>query len=480
MTYRHIPGGGPRLATLAVATVFLGGCATFSADGGFGAVQTAARERLGKEARWAKTAEQAGEARAQIEEMLAKPLSPDAAAQVALLNNRGLQATYAELGIAEADLVQAGRLTNPHFAYLRTSHEGERKLEWALTFPIIDLITMPLRTRIEARRFEETKLAVAGATVGTALETRRAWYEAVAAEEAVRYLEQVKTAAEAGAELARRMARAGNFNKLTQMREQVFYAEVTAQLARARQAAVSQRERLARLMGLTGAQLFKLPERLPELPSTPAGQQELASALMERRYDVQAAKRTTEALAESLGLTRVTRIVSALEFGPARTKEDPGAWKRGYEVSLQVPLFDWGDARVAKAEALYTQAVHRLAQTAIDAESEAREAYVSYRTAYDTARHYRDEIVPLRKRISEENVLRYNGMLIGVFELLADAREQVASVNASIEALRDYWVAETELQAAMNGVEGARGAGAGARGQRGSRSIARDPALAGH
>ena len=467
-----------RLIAGALATALLAGCATFSPDGGFDAVRSAARDRLGKEARWMKSEEDSANARTAMQTLFAKPLSPDDAVQIALANNRGLQATYAELGIAEAELVQAGRLTNPHLAYLRTREGDERKLEWALTFPIIDLVTMPLRTRIEARRFEETKLAVAGATVGVALETRRAWYDAVAAEETVRYMEQVKAAAEASAELARRMARGGNFPKLTQMREQAFYAEVTAQLARAKQAAVSQRERVARLMGLANSNIFRLPERLPDLPQAPAGRNDLASVLMERRYDVQAAKRATEALAESLGLSKVTRFVSALEFGPARTKEDPEPWKRGYEVSLQIPLFDWGGARVAKAEALYMQAVHRLAQTAIDAESETREAYVAYRTAYDTAKHYRDEIVPLRKKISDENVQRYNGMLISVFELLADARKQVASVKDSIEALRDFWISETALQAAINGADG--GANAGRSAQPGSRSIARDPTLAGY
>jgi outer membrane protein TolC len=437
------------------AAIMLGGCATFSSDGGFDAVETAARDRLAKSVRWTKTAHEALQASAEVERLLGKSLSADDAAQIALLNNRGLQATYAELGIAEAELVQAGRLTNPHFSYLRTSHEGERKLEWTLTFPIIDLITMPLRTRMEARRFEQVKLAIAGATVALALDTRKAWYDAVAADETVRYMQQVKESAETGAELARRMATIGNVPKLTQMREQVFYAEVIARLARARQAAMSQRERLARLMGLPGSAVYKLPERLPDLPPVPADPGDIAGVLAERRYDVLSAKRATESVAASLGLSKVTRFVSALEFGPARTREDPETWKRGFEVNVQIPLFDWGTARVAKAEALYTQAAQRLAQTVINAESETRETYAAYRTAYDTAKHYRDEIVPLRKKISDETLLRYNGMLIGVFELLADAREQVAAVSAAIEAQRDYWIAETELQAAINGAPGA-------------------------
>lgn len=460
------------------AAVVLAGCSTFSEDGGFDTVQKAVKERTGGQARWVRSEDDANSVRARVKELLAKPLSAEDAAQIALLNNPGLQATYAELGISEADLVQAGRMTNPHFAYMRVGEGEHRTLEWALTFPIIDLLTIPMRTRVEARRFEQTKLSVASRAVGTALAARSAWVRAVAAEQSVRYMDQVKESAEASAELARRMALIGNASKLTYMREQAFYAEVVAQLAQARQSALVEREALARLMGLFGEDLaFKLPERLPDLPASAPERQELEATAIAQRYDVQAARRDTEALAGSLGLTKVTRFVNALEFGPAAEKEGGDDWNRGFELSLQIPLFDWGGARVAKAEAMYMQAVHRLAETAIEARSEAREAYAAYRTAYDTAKHYRDEIVPLRKKISDENLLRYNGMLISVFELLADVREQVASINAAIAAQRDFWLAENEMQGALNGApfhRGQRPAGGG------ERRVARDPALAGH
>ena len=124
---------------------------------------------------------------------------------------------------------------------------------------------------------------------------------------------------------------------------------------------------------------------------------------------------------------------------------------RGWEIGFELPLFDWGDARVAKAEAVYMQTVHLAAQTAIEARSEVREAYTAYRTAFELARFQRDEVVPLNQRISEENLLRYNGMFIGVFELLADARTQIASVNTSIQALRDFWLAQADLDMALIG-----------------------------
>jgi outer membrane protein TolC len=208
------------------------------------------------------------------------------------------------------------------------------------------------------------------------------------------------------------------------------------------------------MLGLWGERAqFELPQRLPDLPKAASDLPEVEQQAMAQRLDVQAAKLDTEALAKNLGLTRTTRFINALEFGPARVlegrKSEP--YKRGYEVSLALPLFDWGTARVAKAEALYMQAVYRAAQTAIDARSEVREAYHGYRSSFDIARHYRDEVVPLRKRIAEENQARYNGMIIGVFELLADARAQIASVNSYIESLRDFWIAQADLDMALMG-----------------------------
>jgi outer membrane protein TolC len=215
---------------------------------------------------------------------------------------------------------------------------------------------------------------------------------------------------------------------------------------------------------------------MPDLPADKPEFREIEARAMTERLDVRAAALETGSLAGSLGLTRATRFINVLEFGPAATKEDPEPWKRGFEVSLQLPIFDWGGARVAKAEAIYMQALHRVAETAVNARSEVREAYSAYHIAYDTAKRYRDEIVPLRKKIAEENMLRYNGMLISVFDLLADAREQVGVVIAYMEALRGFWISESDLQAAFNGSPTGRRASA----PRASGGMAPNPALAGH
>jgi outer membrane protein TolC len=441
-----------RKALVAFGALLLGGCATFSGDGGFSTVQDAAQAQLGKSTQRIRSDADAASVAQAVKQLLVQPLTADTAVQVALLNNRGLQSAYAELGIAEADLVQAGRMRNPGFSYARLERGSETEIERAFIFDLLGLLTIPARTRLEERRFEQAKAGATLEMLRIAAEARRAWVRAVAANESVKYFEQVKEAAETGAELARRMALAGNWGKLEQAREQLFYAEATAQLARAQSAAAAAREALTRLMGLWAEDLgYRLPERLNELPAGPLEAPNIEAEAMATRLDVQAARREVEALAESLGLTRATRFVNVLELSYLRNSEAPRPRQSGYEIELRLPIFDFGEARVAKAEAIYLQALNKAAHIAVNARSEVREAYLAYRAAYDLAKHYRDEVVPVRKRISEENMLRYGGMLIGTFELLADAREQVAGVNAYLGALRDFWLAEADLAAARLG-----------------------------
>ncbi|MEZ5728437.1 MAG: TolC family protein [Burkholderiaceae bacterium] len=441
-----------RRAAGMVLVVSLAGCASFSDDAGFGAVQRATRDQLALDVQWTRDDEARQRNAERVAKLLATPLSADAAVQVALLNNRGLQASFAELGIAEADLVQAGRLPNPGFGIARLRRDTETEIERSIHFNLARLILAPKLTELERRRFERTQRAVAMETLALAAETRKAYYRAVAAEEGVRYQRKVRAAAEASAELARRMANVGNFNRLQQAREHGFYADAALGFARAEQHMRATRERLIRLMGLWGSQTaFRLPERLPDLPKAARELPDVERQAMSRRLDLAAARIDAEQMAANLGLTRTTRFINVLELGAVRNSSNQASTQRGFELGFELPLFDWGGARVAKAEAIYMQAVDRAAQIAIDARSEVREAYTGYRAAFDIARHYRDEIVPTRQRIAEENLLRYNGMLIGVFELLADARMQIASVSAYIESLRDFWIAHADLDMALVG-----------------------------
>jgi len=434
------------------AALVLAGCASFSSDGGVDKVAELTKERTGQSAKWQRTPSDADSARKRTGEILSQPLTADSAVELALLTNPGLQADYAELGIAESDLVRAGRLANPSFSFGHISGGGVTEIDRSILFNVLGLLTMPIATEVEQRRFEQAQYQAASSTVALAAETRKAYFSAVASRDLVTYYERVKDAAEASNELARRMFQSGNFNKLSQLREQSFQADATSQLARARHQAVADRERLVRLLGLPGSpSALQFPERLPDLPKQPLEPGNAEQTAMDKRLDIQMARRNSEATAKALGLTKATRLVNVLHLGYANKSQTGEARENGYEIEVELPLFDFGTARTARAEAIYMQSMHRTAEIALNAQSEVRESYAAYRTAYDLARHYRDEVVPMKKRISDENLLRYNGMLISVFELLADAREQITSVTAYIDALRDYWIAETNLQTALTG-----------------------------
>lgn len=440
------------IAALVSASLLLGGCATFSKDGGFGNLQQTTQQHIKQEIAWPKTKDEQSKVNDQVNALLEHKLDVESAVQIALLNNKRLQASYYELGISEADLVQAGRLPNPRFSMLYAKNNGEYKIEQAFTFNIFSLITMPKAVEIEKRRFEQVQKETALDVLKLANHTRLAYFDAVAATELVRYSEQVRESAEASAELARRMYKAGNWNKLEQAREQSFYADAALDYANARNKQVKAYEALARLLSVSSDQI-RLVERLPDLPKSVEDLQPFEKAAFENRLDLQAMRLETDALAKQLGLTKTTRFINVLEIGPARVLEgrrgDP--YKKGLEIGFEIPLFDWGTARVAKAEAIYMKAVNETAQVAINAQSEIREAYNTYRTNYDVTKHLRDEIVPIRKKILSENQLRYNGMLTSPFELFGDARAQVASVKNYIEALREFWMSDSTLQMTLIG-----------------------------
>ena len=435
----------------ALALLVLTGCATLSPDGDLGAVQQLTQGKTGGVNPQLKPDPQT------VADLLAQPLSAEAAVRIALLNSPQLQASLATLGVSDADRVQMGRLPNPHFAIGRFTEGDTREIERVLSFNLLGLLALPWRAQWQGQQHEMAKLQAAQDVVRLAADTRKAWITAVAAQQSAQYLREVKEAAEAGAELARRMARVGNWSRLEQAREQLLLAEATAQLARAQQAVFSSREKLIRLMGLWGAQTsFTLPNRLPDLPKSATEMADIEAQALRERLDVRAAVARTGTIARQEGFDKVAGYFDGLALSYSRntTFDNAHGGKetlRGWELELPLPLFDWGGARHARSKAVYLQSTAQVRAVAIQARSEAREASFAYRTAFDLAVHYRDEIVPLRKFIVEEQVLRYNGMLASVWDLLAETRQQSLAVNSAIEAQRDFWLAEAYLQTTLTG-----------------------------
>jgi outer membrane protein TolC len=405
----------------------------------------------------ARTDEQRDAGLRAADELLKAPLGQREAVWLALANSPALQATMA-LGWADAaGAAQAGRIANPVFSFERLRTGGELELGRLLSFGLLDLLTLPQRQGVAQRRIEETQLRMIVSVVDQVTQVRQAWVKAVAGQQSLKYARQVVDSAEAGAELARRMYSVGNFNKLDRARQQSFYADAATQLATAQHAATASREELVRLLGLSDMQAaaLQLPERLPDLPQEPRPPDEVSRTASRGRLDVRLAQASLASASKAQGLGVVTTITD-IELGVRRdtTFDDASGSKsrgRGVEIELRLPIFDWGGAQREAFDAQTLAAAHRLEATVRAAGSHLRQSYSAYRTAYDVARHQRDEVLPLRKTIAEENLLRYNGMLIGVFELLAGSRDQIVGVVNAIAAEQQFWLADAALQAAMVG-----------------------------
>jgi outer membrane protein TolC len=432
-------------------------CQTLSKDGGMDAVTSFAKAELKGEAVAVRTAEDAKLARSKIDELLAKALSADGAVQIALLNNRGLQAAFNDLFIAEATALEQSLPPNPTFSIARLASRPELELERQIVINVLSLATLPIRSDIARERFRAAQMRATESVARLAAETRRAYYRAVGAQQTANLLAQSLSAALAATQLARRLGETGAINKLDQARQQIFYAELTAQLATARQRARSERERLTRLMGLWGADLdFRLPGVLPALPRQIQALPLVEHDAIRRRVDLQFARIEMSALGKSLGLTRATRFINMLEIGgrfdSIRERESGERFSRtGFEAEITIPIWDFGEAKTQQAEQTYLAALNRLADKAVTIRSEAPDAYRSYRATYTIARHYYGEVLPLRKIISDELLLRYNAMQIDVFELLSEIRQRITSHIAAIDAQRDFWLAETDMRAAIIG-----------------------------
>ncbi len=445
----------PSLTAVALGSLVLSGCASFSPDGGMKTVGNIAGNALGKDVMALRTEADETAARNRVEGLLKKRLTADAAVQIALSNNRDLQAAYNALGISEALMVGASLPPNPSFSISRIAGGSSVEVEARAVGNVLALVTLPARADIAKDRFRQAKFEAAEATLRIAAETRRSYYRAIAAASLAGFLKQAQSAAESAAQLSSRLGEAGTLGKLDQARNQAFYAELSAQLATARLKALGKRERLIRAMGLWGNDLaFKLPTTLPKLPARAASLPAVEIEAVAQRLDLRVARLEAAALAKSYGLTNATRVLNLLEVaGVSKTTRDDAGKVReqGVEVDFEIPIFDFGQVKNRQAEQTYMQAVNRLAAKAVNVRSQARVAYQTYRASYDIARHYQREVLPLRKIISDETLLRYNAMQIDVFSLLTEARQRITSNMAAIEAERDFWLAQSNLGTAILG-----------------------------
>ena len=444
------------MKTIALAVSLGGlllGCASVDPAASFPEVDALARERVGARLRWIRGTEEDKHVEREVKELLANPLSVEAAVQIALLNNRTLQTTYEELGVAQADLVQAGLLKNPVFSgTVRIPSSGRANLEFDLVGSFIELVFLPARKQVAALEFERRKLSVSHAVLDVAAQTRSAYFSAISARQVADLRKLIAFAAEASAEFAKRLHDAGNLSELAMTLEKANYEQARIDWSKAESEVIEVREKLTRLLGLWGEGAgWKGPERLPDVPMEELPLERAERLAISRRLDFRAALREVQVASAVLGLTRQTRWVTELELGASAERETEGHWHVGPAFAVPLPIFDQGQARIAGGEAILRMGEHRLTALAVEIRSEVRSLRDRLMHHRYRIEHYLKVIIPLRERAVALTQEQYNFMLVGAFELLEAKRREFDAYQEYIEAVRDYWVIRSEFLHAIGG-----------------------------
>ena len=469
------------VAYLFASLALLSGCTSVVLNAGFEEVRATAEERGAGRIYWNNGTELDKEAAAKLAALIKTKLTVDEVVQIALLNNRDLQAVYSDLGVAQADLVQAGLLNNPVFdaAIKFPTSGGQANLELAAVMNFLDIFYLPLRKRVAAARFEEAKFGVTGAVLDFAGQVRTAFYAHQANEQMLELRQTIVQALAASLEVAQRLNEAGNSTDLDFARERALFETGKLALRSAEVAARESREQLNTLMGLVGTETeWQIDGRLPDVPKEPMPVDGIERAALRRSIDLASARQRIVGAGEQLGLNKATALLPESHHLGVLGERNEGAWEVGPVLEFPIPLFDQGQARTARAAAELRRAQQEYYALAVKIRSSARALRDRAQGARDRALYYRDIMLPLHERIVNEAQLHYNAMQLGPIQLLRAREQQIETGAAYVEALRDYWWARTALAQLLSGrLPAGNGAGAGPAGEamRGARTPGRTP-----
>lgn len=447
------PGARRAIAALLLAAGLGAACAEVPRQGGFDDVERLAAERGAAGIAWADDAATQEDVLARSAALLEGELGLDDAVRVALLRSPSLQAGYEELGVAQAELVRASRPPNPTLSMnpkwglsgdLGTSHAFD------LTLDLLELALLPARRDLAARDFEATKLRVAGEVLATAAALRREYYGLVASQQLLGSARRLGALAETAAQLAERLYQAGNQSERAMLAQRALAEEAQLAVLDAEADAAQARARLARALAVQpGEDRWSVPSQLPPLPPEPLDAAALEAEAAERRVDVLAAAAASEAYREAYALARRWRFVPFVQVGVASEREPEGGWSLGPSLSLALPLFDQGQADLARLAASRRRAERELAAAKQDARSDVREAAARLAAAQARAQRLRRETLPVHEKLVALTLREFNFMIAGAFELLAARRDELAAEREALAALRDAWIARSELELAL-------------------------------
>jgi cobalt-zinc-cadmium efflux system outer membrane protein len=436
-----------------VSAVAIAGCATVNLKSDFSDVSSNVQQRLGTPLYWNNGTDLDHEAEATLKAILTQKLTAERAIQVALLNNRELQGVYADLGVAQADLVQAGLLKNPFFDAVVTFPVSGGRPDFELTavMSFLDVFYLPLRKRVAARRFEEAKSRVTGAALDLAGKVRSAFFEHIANEQRLDLHQSIIQALLASVTVTERLHQAGNISDLDYARERVLLESAKLRLRSAEIASRQSREQLNILMGLWGKETdWQTDVRLPDIPKEARSLDGIERAAVEQSLDLVEQRQRIIAAGDELGLNRATALFPELDAG-VRGERREAPWAVGPVLQFAIPLFDQGQARTARATAEFNRAEQEYYDLAVRVRATARAVADRLQGARDRALYYRDVVLPLQDLVVNEAQLHYNAMQLGPIELLRAREQQIEAASGYVDALHDYWIAYGDHQQLMAG-----------------------------
>ena len=446
-----------RTPTRWIAVVLIAGvgCAQVSKEQGHDYLADQLRRRASADTHWQQGPPEPDELKRLIDAKLAGSLKLQSAVELALANNPTLCALYEDIGIAQAEMVQATLLTNPTLTGsigFPINKRGTLESELGIALNILELLTLPARKRVAEKRFAAEVRHVTHEALRVVFEVRHHYIDIQAMQQLLELRLDLVEAAEAAADLAERQYTAGNITDLTRANEQAAYQQARVDLGRDQLTLIEKKESLTRLLGLTGDHVaWRIEEALGDLPSSEPEVEPLEATVAERRLDLQSARLQVELAGNALTLAKTTRFFGRIDVG-AHSHQDPnGPVLLGPTLSLDLPIFDQRQALIARLEAQHRQATRRLAGLLVDAQSEVRVARARLLALRALAKHYRDELLPLRSRIVDETLLQYNAMTVALYQLVSAKQQDIEARRTYLELLRDYWTAQAELERALGG-----------------------------
>lgn len=456
-----------RTAALLLVASFAAGCA--NSDPGFGDVESAVGARTGKRLRWMRNPDDVVAAQNAMRALLRRRLTVDSAAQIALLNNRRLQSSFEQIGISAAEYRQASFPSNPSFSgFIRFPDSGGvSNLELSVAQNLLDLLLIPLKRRVAKGALDAAKLEVSREVLQLVTETKIAFYNLQARQQLLSRLKLIVEVNESAADLAKRMHEAGNIPDVELANQQATYSQSRVDVAQTEGQIRSDGERLNRLMGVWGPDTnWSVGDRLPDIPPSEISLSRLESKAIEQRFDVALARQNVAAIGLAGGLQRSTRLLpSGIDVGVNTERETDGSRVTGPTLDVRLPIFDQGQARIAKLAAQYRRAQNELEAIAVEARSEVREARDQVLSNRELARYYGQVLLPQRIQIVNTTQLQYNAMQRNPSDLLLAKERELDTERGYIDAWRDYWIARAELEMALKG-----GSPGGNSRERGSRS----------